>query len=144
GYKANKADWLEGSWAGLEVASGEDRRGNTDVPMERLQEVGTALTRIPGDFNIHRTLKRILDNKRKALESGEGLDWATAEALAFGTLLGEGHAVRLSGQDSGRGTFSQRHAVWTDQQSETKYIPLNHIKDGQAPFEVIDSPLSEF
>jgi 2-oxoglutarate dehydrogenase E1 component len=144
GYKANKADWLEGSWSGLEVASGEDRRGTTDVPMERLQEVGAALTKYPADFNIHRTLKRILENKRKMLESGQGLDWATAEALAFGTLLTEGNSVRLSGQDSGRGTFSQRHAVFTDQQSEAKYVPLNHIKDGQAPFEVIDSPLSEF
>jgi 2-oxoglutarate dehydrogenase E1 component len=144
GYKANKADWLEGSWAGLEVASGEDRRGTTDVPMEKLQQVGAALTKYPADFNIHRTLKRILDNKRKMLDAGQGLDWATAEALAFGTLLTEGASVRLSGQDSGRGTFSQRHAVFTDQQTEAKYVPLNHIKDGQAPFEVIDSPLSEF
>ncbi len=144
GYKPNKADWLEGSWSGLEIASGEDRRGKTDVPMERLREVGKALTSYPSDFNIHKTLKRVLENKRKAIEAGSGLDWATAEALAFGTLLAEGAPVRLSGQDSGRGTFSQRHAVFTDQESEAKYVPLNHIKDGQAPFEVIDSPLSEF
>ena len=144
GYKPNKADWLEGSWSGLEIASGDDRRGVTDVPMERLREVGSALTRVPGDFNLHRTLRRILDNKKKALEAGEGIDWATAEALAFGTLLTEGVMVRLSGQDSGRGTFSQRHAVLTDQENETKYVPLSHIKDGQATFEVIDSPLSEF
>jgi 2-oxoglutarate dehydrogenase E1 component len=144
GYKPNKADWLEGSWTGLEVASGEDRRGVTEVPMELLREVGAALTRVPGDFNLHRTLRRILDNKKKAIESGTGIDWATAEALAFGTLLTEGVMVRLSGQDSGRGTFSQRHAVLTDQENETKYAPLSHIKEGQAPFEVIDSPLSEF
>ena len=144
GYKPNKADWLEGSWSGLEIASGDDRRGTTDVPMERLKEVGAGLTRYPSDFNIHKTLKRVLENKRKAIETGAGLDWATAEALAFGTLLLEGAPVRLSGQDSGRGTFSQRHAVFTDQETEAKYVPLNHLKDGQAPFEVIDSPLSEF
>jgi 2-oxoglutarate dehydrogenase E1 component len=144
GYKPNKADWLEGSWSGLEIASGEDRRGITEVPMERLREVGSALTKVPDEFHLHRTLRRILDNKKKAIEAGEGIDWATAEALAFGTLLTEGVTVRLSGQDSGRGTFSQRHAVLTDQENETKYVPLAHIKDGQAPFEVIDSPLSEF
>ena len=144
GYKPNKADWLEGVWSGLEIASGEDRRGVTDVKTEKLKEVATALTRVPADFNIHRTLKRVLDNKQKTLDSGAGIDWATGEALAFGTLLTEGITVRLSGQDSGRGTFSHRHAVWTDQETEAKYVPLAHIKDGQAPFEVIDSPLSEF
>jgi 2-oxoglutarate dehydrogenase E1 component len=144
GYKPNKADWLEGSWTGLEVASGEDRRGKTDVPLEKLREVGAALTNVPADFNLHRTLRRILDNKKKAIDTGAGLDWATGEALAFGTLLTEGFKVRLSGQDSGRGTFSQRHAVLTDQQTEAKYVPLAHVKDGQALFEVIDSPLSEF
>jgi 2-oxoglutarate dehydrogenase E1 component len=143
GYKPNKADWLEGKWTGFEIASGEDRRGDTEAPHEALRDVGAALTRVPGDFNLHRTLRRVLDNRRKAIESGQGLDWATAEALAFGTLLVEGTPVRLSGQDSGRGTFSQRHAVLVDQQTEDKYIPLNHIRDGQAPFEVIDSPLSE-
>jgi 2-oxoglutarate dehydrogenase E1 component len=144
GYKANKADWLEGSWTGLEIASGEDRRGITEVPADLLREVGSALTRVPDDFHLHRTLRRILDNKKKALEAGEGIDWSTAEALAFGTLLTEGVMVRLSGQDSGRGTFSQRHAVLTDQENERKYVPLAHVKDGQATFEVIDSPLSEF
>ncbi len=144
GYKPNKADWLEGSWSGLEVASGEDRRGITEVPMERLREVATALTKVPADFHLHRTLRRILDNKKKALESGAGIDWSTAEALAFGTLLTEGLTVRLSGQDSGRGTFSQRHGVLTDQETEAKYVPLANIKEGQALFEIIDSPLSEF
>jgi len=143
GYKPNKADWLEGSWTGLQVASGDDRRGDTQVPMELLREVGSALTRVPENFNLHRTLRRVLDNRRKAIESGTNIDWATAEALAFGTLLVEGTPVRLSGQDSGRGTFSQRHAVLCDQQNEERYVPLNHIREGQAPFEVIDSPLSE-
>jgi 2-oxoglutarate dehydrogenase E1 component len=143
GYKPNKADWLEGKWTGLEVASGEDRRGETGASLQTLREVGGALTRVPENFNLHRTLRRILDNKRKMIESGQGLDWATAEALAFGTLLKEGTPVRLSGQDSGRGTFSQRHAVLVDQESENRYIPLNNLGDGQAAFEVIDSPLSE-
>ncbi|MBI3709193.1 MAG: 2-oxoglutarate dehydrogenase E1 component, partial [Proteobacteria bacterium] len=144
GYKPNKADWLEGSWSGLEIASGEDRRGTTAVPLEVLNEVSGALTRVPEGFNLHRTLRRVLDAKRKTLEGGAGIDWATAEALAFGTLLVEGTPVRLSGQDSGRGTFSQRHAVLTDQETEAKHAPLSHVRDGQAPFEVIDSPLSEF
>ncbi len=142
-YKPNKADWLEGAWSGLEVASGDDRRGETQAAVELLREVGQALTRVPEGFNAHRTIRRLLDNKRKMLEGGRGLDWATAEALAFGTLLAEGTPVRLSGQDSGRGTFSQRHAALVDQQSEERYIPLNHIRPGQSTFEVFDSPLSE-
>ena len=143
GYKPNKADWLEGKWSGLEIASGEDRRGETSVPMEELRAVGAALTRVPENFNLHRTLRRILDNKRKMLESGQNIDWATAEALAFGTLLREGTPVRLSGQDSGRGTFSHRHAVLIDQETEDRYVPLSHVGENQAMFEVIDSPLSE-
>jgi len=142
-YKPNKADWLEGAWIGLEIASGEDRRGNTAAASELLHEVGAALAGVPESLNIHRTIRRLLDNKRKMLERGGGIDWATAEALAFGTLLAEGTPVRLSGQDSGRGTFSQRHAVLVDQQSEERYLPLNHIRPGQATFEVFDSPLSE-
>ncbi|HSE79323.1 MAG TPA: 2-oxoglutarate dehydrogenase E1 component [Alphaproteobacteria bacterium] len=142
-YRPNKADWLEGAWSGLEVASGDDRRGETQAAVELLREVGQALTRVPDGFNLHRTIRRLLDNKRKMLEGGKGIDWATAEALAFGTLLAEGTPVRLSGQDSGRGTFSQRHAVLIDQQNEERYIPLNHIRPGQATFEVFDSPLSE-
>ncbi len=143
GYKPNKADWLEGKWSGMEIASGEDRRGETSVSMEALRTVGAALTRVPDNFNLHRTLRRILDNKRKAIESGANLDWATAEALAFGTLLLEGTPVRLSGQDSGRGTFSHRHAVLIDQETEDRYVPLSNVGDDQALFEVIDSPLSE-
>jgi len=142
-YKVNKADWLEGSWSGLTVASGDARRGKTGVALERLREVGLGLTRYPGNFHVNPKIVRQLEAKRKMIESGEGIDWATAEALAFGTLLLDGTAVRLSGQDSGRGTFSQRHSVLVDQESEERYIPLNNIRFGQAPFEVIDSPLSE-
>jgi len=142
-YKVNKADWLEGSWSGLTVASADARRGKTGVPLERLREVGLGITRYPDNFHINPKIARQLEAKRKMIESGNGIDWATAEALAFGTLLLDGTAVRLSGQDSGRGTFSQRHSVLVDQETEERYIPLNNIRFGQAPYEVIDSPLSE-
>jgi 2-oxoglutarate dehydrogenase E1 component len=142
-YKANKADWLDGVWAGLSVATGDARRGVTGVSLERLKEVGQALTRVPDNFHMNPKIVRQLEAKQKMIESGQGIDWATGEALAFGTLLLEGNPVRLSGQDSGRGTFSQRHAVLVDQMSEERYVPLNNLRFGQAPFEVIDSPLSE-
>ncbi len=143
GYKANKADWLDGAWAGLSVASGEDRRGVTGVPLERLLEVGAGLTRVPDNFNLNSKIARQLEAKQKMIETGEGIDWATGEALAFGTLLLEGHPVRLSGQDSERGTFSQRHSVLIDQANENRHTPLNNLRFGQAPYEVLNSPLSE-
>jgi 2-oxoglutarate dehydrogenase E1 component len=142
-YKPNKADWLEGAWTGFGTASNDDRRGETAVPLEALREVGGALTHVPEGFNLNRKIARQLEAKKKAIESGEGIDWATGEALAFGTLCAEGTFVRLSGQDSGRGTFSQRHAVLVDQESEEKYVPLAHVREGQGGFEIIDSPLSE-
>jgi 2-oxoglutarate dehydrogenase E1 component len=142
-YKPNKADWLEGAWTGLGVASADDRRGQTAVSLELLRETGLALVSVPEGFHLNRKITRQLEAKRKAIETGEGIDWATAEALAFGTLCAEGTFVRLSGQDSGRGTFSHRHAVLVDQETEDKYVPLNHVRPDQAPFEVIDSPLSE-
>jgi 2-oxoglutarate dehydrogenase E1 component len=142
-YKPNKADWLEGAWSGLETASGEDRRGETSMSLATLKEIGKALSGIPEGFVANRKILRLLQSKQQMFESGEGIDWATAEALAFGSLLIEGHPVRLSGQDSGRGTFSQRHAVLVDQETEAHYLPLNGIRPGQAHFEVIDSPLSE-
>ena len=142
-YRPNKADWLEGAWTGMEAASGEDRRGETSVPLDRLREVGLKLTRVPQGFNANRKILRQLDAKRRTIESGAGIDWATAEALAWGTLLIEGTPVRVSGQDSARGTFSQRHAVLVDQETEEKYVPLENLQPGQAHFEIIDSPLSE-
>jgi 2-oxoglutarate dehydrogenase E1 component len=144
-YLPNKADWFEGRWAGLarpeEPVLGR-RNIDTAINDEELRYLGNVLTTVPDGFQIHRTLQRILDSKRQMFDSGEGFDWATAEALAFGSLVAEGSGVRLSGQDSGRGTFSQRHAVWVDQQTGEKYIPLCHVGDGR--FEVRDSPLSEF
>ncbi|MDY0881723.1 2-oxoglutarate dehydrogenase E1 component [Dongia soli] len=142
-YKPNKADWLEGAWAGLAIASGDERRGETSITPEGLQEVGKALTTVPATFNVNRKIARQLAQKEDMFKTGEGIDWATGEALAFGTLLNEGVYVRLSGQDCKRGTFSQRHAVLIDQENETEYTPLNNIREGQAHFEVIDSPLSE-
>ncbi|MBL4837513.1 MAG: 2-oxoglutarate dehydrogenase E1 component [Kordiimonadaceae bacterium] len=144
-YSVNKADWFEGKWQGLGLAHAdhEKRRAETGVSEIMLREVGDQLTNIPDKFNIHRTLKRVLDNKHKMFEDGEGFDWATAEALAFGTLLREGYNVRLSGQDCGRGTFSHRHAVFVDQKTEDRYVPLKHVNT-DAHFEVLDSHLSEF
>jgi 2-oxoglutarate dehydrogenase E1 component len=143
-YKPNKADWLEGKWAGITVAPGEeDRKGVTAVELDRLKAVGHAISEPPKNFELNRKITRQLQEKRKTIDTGESIDWATGEALAFGTLLAEGTPVRLSGQDSGRGTFSQRHSVLVDQATEAKYIPLNHVADGQARFEVIDSPLNE-
>jgi len=143
-YKPNKAEWLEGKWEGLTIASGDDRRGVTAVPMDVLHEVGKALTELPQNFVPNSKIVRQLETKRKMFSSGEGIDWATGEALALGTLLVEATQIRMSGEDCRRGTFSQRHAVLIDQDSEEPYTPLNNIRFGQAPFEIIDSPLSEF
>jgi len=144
-YKPNKADWLEGRWTGFTTApSSEERKGKTDVAMEHLREVGAAIAKVPENFNLNSKLRRFFDNRHKAIEAGEGIDWATAESLAFGTLLTEGVLVRLSGQDVARGTFSQRHAVVTDQDTEVPYIPLEQIRPGeQAKFIARNSPLSE-
>ena len=142
-YKPNKADWLEGAWSGMETASGDDRRGETSVPLEKLREIGLKLCEMPEGLDVNRKLVRQLEDRKKRLEAGENLDWATGEALAFGTLLTEGYPVRLSGQDSGRGTFSHRHAVVIDQTTEERYVPLANLSENQAQFEVIDSPLAE-
>jgi 2-oxoglutarate dehydrogenase E1 component len=143
GYKMNKADWLEGAWTGLTRAPEEYERGSTAAPLELIREVGLAMTEVPETVRLHRKLERIIGQRRKTIESGTDIDWATAEHLAFGTLLREGFPVRLSGQDSGRGTFSQRHAILYDQTTEGRYIPLANLHPEQAHFEVVDSILSE-
>ncbi|MEO5374354.1 MAG: 2-oxoglutarate dehydrogenase E1 component [Alphaproteobacteria bacterium] len=144
-YKPNKADWLEGKWKGLAQATGEEelREYQTDVPLETLHEVGRAIATPPTGIAVNPKIVRQLQAKARMMETGENIDWATGEALAFGSLLAEGTPVRLSGQDSSRGTFSQRHAVLVDQENERTYIPLEHVRPGQAWFDVIDSPLSE-
>jgi len=142
-YKATKADWLDGKWQGLGLPEEDERRGSTSVPRTRLVEIGTKITTIPNDVDAHKTLRRVIDARRQMIETGENLDWATAESLAFCSLLDEGFPVRLSGQDSIRGTFSQRHSAFVDQRTENRYFPFNHIRDGQALYEGIDSALSE-
>jgi 2-oxoglutarate dehydrogenase E1 component len=145
GYKPNKADWLDGRWSGLKakVEADDARRGNTGVDADVLREIGEKITKVPDGFHLHRTVQRFLDHRATAIKSGEGIDWATAEALAFCTLLKDGNPVRLSGQDSERGTFSQRHSVLFDQETEERYTPFNHLGDPQARYEVINSLLSE-
>jgi 2-oxoglutarate dehydrogenase E1 component len=142
-YRPNKADWLDGRWSSIGRAEEGPRRGETGIALPSVQEVGKKITEIPAGFNAHRTIDRLMRNRRRMVEEGKGIDWSMAEALAFGTLLKEGFPVRLSGQDVERGTFSQRHAVLVDQVSEKKYTSLNHIGKGQAKLEVINSMLSE-
>ncbi|MEO1199454.1 MAG: 2-oxoglutarate dehydrogenase E1 component [Pseudomonadota bacterium] len=143
-YKPNKADWLDGRWSGLSTAEKDGaRRGKTGVDVNKLKWIGLKLTEVPPGFTPHRTIQRFQDNRRKIIESGQGLDWATAEALAFGTLLTEGFPVRMSGQDVERGTFSQRHSVLYDQADERRHIPLNSLADDQERYDVINSMLSE-
>src|ERR1700688_3102168 len=145
GYKPNKADWLDGKWAGFKSADAEEdaRRGVTGVDIALLRDIGRKITKAPDGFRIHRTIQRFLENRAKAIDTGVGIDWATGEALAFCTLLQEGHHVRLSGQDSERGTFSQRHSVLIDQEDESRYTPYNHLGNEQGHYEVINSLLSE-
>ncbi|MCK1388225.1 2-oxoglutarate dehydrogenase E1 component [Bradyrhizobium sp. 21] len=144
GYKPNKADWLDGKWAGFKIADQEEdaRRGVTGVDIAELKDIGRKITKVPDGFRAHRTIQRFLENRSKAIDGGTGIDWATGEALAFCTLLRENHHVRLSGQDSERGTFSQRHSVLIDQEDESRYTPFNHLGE-QGHYEVINSLLSE-
>ena len=143
-YKPNKADWLDGRWSGINREGEEYQAGQTAIAPETLADVGAALTRVPEGFDLHKTVGRLLDAKSQMLATGKGFDWATAEALAFGSLATEGYPVRLAGQDCTRGTFSQRHSAFIDQSTEERYYPLNNIRAGQARYEVIDSMLSEY
>ncbi|UWQ08537.1 2-oxoglutarate dehydrogenase E1 component [Aliiroseovarius crassostreae] len=143
-FKPNKADWLDGRWSHLDKKAEEYQRGQTAIKQETFAEVGKALSTAPEGYPLHKTVGRLLDTKAKMFETGKGFDWATAEALAFGSLLTEGFPVRLSGQDCTRGTFSQRHSGLVNQDNEERYYPLNNIREGQAHYEVIDSMLSEY
>ncbi len=138
-----KMTWFDGVWSRFKPEIGKDKRGKTGVDKKDLIKIGKKITEVPNGFNIHKTLSKILDNKRKMFTEDKPIDWSTAELLAFGTLLNEGFSVRLSGQDSGRGTFSQRHAVLRNQDSHERYVPLHNISKTQKNFEVIDSLLSE-
>ena len=144
-YKPNKADWLDGRWRTLKSKDLDSyQRGETWIKADTMAEIGTALTRVPDGFELHKTVARQLEAKAQMFATGAGFDWATAEALAFGSLLTEGFPVRLSGQDCTRGTFSQRHSAFVDQTTEERHYPLNHIRPGQSRYEVIDSMLSEY
>ncbi|WP_264210956.1 2-oxoglutarate dehydrogenase E1 component [Leisingera thetidis] len=143
-YKPNKADWLDGRWSHLNKKDADYQRGSTAIAPETMAEIGTALSRVPEGFPLHRTVGRFLDARAKMFENGDGFDWATGEALAFGSLMLEGYPVRLAGQDATRGTFSQRHSGIVNQETEERYYPLNNIRAGQSQYDVIDSALSEY
>ncbi|MBL8770364.1 MAG: 2-oxoglutarate dehydrogenase E1 component, partial [Phenylobacterium sp.] len=141
-YNANKADWLDGKWSSVKLASGDERYA-TGVSKQKLLDLGRKMTSIPERITVHKTVERVVAARREAIETGAGIDWATAEHLAFATLLDQGYPVRLSGQDSVRGTFSQRHSGLIDQKTEEVYFPLRNLGPSQAHFEVLDSALSE-
>ena len=138
-----KIEWFEGTWSRYKPEKGKDKRGATGVDSNILLNISNKINEVPSDSNIHKTIKKILETRKKSIEQGSGIDWATAEALAFGSLLEEGYPVRLVGQDSGRGTFSQRHSVLRNQIDNSRYIPLNNISKNQKNFEIVDSFLSE-
>jgi len=138
-----KLEWYEGTWSRFKPEKGKDKRGVTGVSLDKIKKIGEKLTIIPKDFDIHPKIRKVFENKKKMFLTGMNFDWATAEQLAFGTLLDEGYPVRLSGQDSGRGTFSQRHSVLHSQTDGTHYTPLNNVSKKQKRYEVIDSLLSE-
>ncbi len=143
-YKPNKADWLDGRWSHLDKRGEDYERGQTSIKPETMAEIGKSLSTVPEGFPLHKTVSRLLDTRGKMFSSGKGFDWATAEAMAFGSLLTEGYPVRLAGQDATRGTFSQRHSGIINQDTEERYYPLNNIRAGQSQYEVIDSALSEY
>ena len=148
-FRVNKIDWLEGTWTGLDPAPSYASAPaawspSTGVAIDQLKSIGQALTKIPEGFNAHPKILRFLDERAEVINSGKGVNWALAEALAFASLAVEGTSVRLSGQDCGRGTFSQRHAVLTDQTNEARYTSAANVQTAQAPVEVLDSPLSEY
>jgi 2-oxoglutarate dehydrogenase E1 component len=143
-YIPNQIDWFTGSWSKFTTEIGSDRRGVTGVDLDLIHQAGEKICNLPANLNSHSTIKRLFEAKKKMFETGKGFDWATAESLAFGTLLLEGYPVRFVGQDSSRGTFSQRHASVLDQDTGEKYYPLKNLSSNQAQFEIIDSFLSEF
>jgi len=143
GYKPNEADFLAGAWSGMTVMPEGPNRGTTAVTEDLIQKVGKVITTVPDGFNMNKKLRRVIDARAKMLETGEGFDWAMGETLAYATLLDEGYPVRLSGQDVGRGTFSHRHAIWYDQETNEQYYPLKQLTNDDPKFEAHDSPLSE-
>ncbi len=138
-----KIEWFEGTWSRYKPEKGKDKRGVTGADTKKLLEISNKINIIPNEIDIHKTISKIFENRKLNVKKGSGIDWSTAESLAFGTLLEEGYPVRLVGQDSGRGTFSQRHSVLRNQIDNSRYIPLNNISKKQKNFEIVDSFLSE-
>ena len=138
-----KIEWYEGTWSRYKPEKGKDRRGKSGVDLNKIQLISEKINNIPSEVHIHKTIFKILDARKQSIIRKKGIDWSTAESLAFGTLLVEGYPVRLVGQDSGRGTFSQRHSVLRNQMDNSRYIPLNNISNKQKKFEIVDSFLSE-
>jgi 2-oxoglutarate dehydrogenase E1 component len=143
-YKPNKADWLDGTWTGFKTASFDARRGKTSSNEEDIKLIAKEIHSIPENFTPHKRIKKIYNDRYQSIVNEQNIDWATAEALAFASLLADGYGVRLSGQDVGRGTFSHRHAVLYDQKNEERFVPLRHFREKQGLFEIVDSFLSEF
>ena len=138
-----KIEWFEGSWSAYRPEKGKDKRGVTGAEIKKLLQISDRINAVPEKLNLHKTIVRILNSRKETVRNGSNIDWSTAEALAFGSLLDEGYPVRLVGQDSGRGTFSQRHSVLRNQLDNSRYVPLNNISNNQKKFEVVDSFLSE-
>jgi 2-oxoglutarate dehydrogenase E1 component len=138
-----KIEWFEGTWSRYKPEKGKDKRGVTGVDKEIIKSISDRINVISSEINPHKTVAKVFDLRKKSIDTEKNIDWATAESLAFATLLKEGYPVRLVGQDSGRGTFSQRHSVLRNQSDNSRYIPLNHISEGQKKYEIVDSFLSE-
>ncbi len=138
-----KIEWFEGAWSSYKPKKGKDKKGITGADPDVLRNISDKINVIPNETTVHKTISKIFQNRKKTVDQGFNIDWSSAEALAFGSLLEEGFPVRFVGQDSGRGTFSQRHSVLRNQLDNTRYIPLNSISKNQKKFEIVDSFLSE-
>ena len=138
-----KIEWYEGTWSRYKPEKGKDKRGKSGVDLNKIQKISEKINNVPSEVSIHKTISKILELRKQSIIKKKGIDWSTAESLAFATLLEEGYPVRLVGQDSGRGTFSQRHSVLRNQIDNSRYVPLNNISNNQKKFEVVDSFLSE-
>ncbi len=138
-----KIEWFEGAWSSYKPKKGKDKKGITGADPDLLKNISDKINIIPNEINVHKTISKIFENRKKTIDQGYDIDWSSAEALAFGSLLEEGFPVRFVGQDSGRGTFSQRHSVLRNQVNNSRYIPLNSISKIQKKFEIVDSFLSE-
>ena len=138
-----KLNWFEGTWSRYQPTKGKDKKGVTGVNNDKIKKISEKINSIPSKIFAHKTIERVFSQRAKTVAEGKNIDWSTAESLAFGTLLEEGFPVRLVGQDSGRGTFSQRHSVIRNQNDNSRYIPLNNISNNQKKYEIVDSLLSE-